>query len=270
MIPSPNIGGTNPPEPVQTGAHTFEQVWLNVGQAVVRCAERGLTRTPKTLRKWAERSFNIGDGDVTSRKEDTSNGGYRWLIEETSLHRKIDEELELRAANPTEPVQTGSHPFAPKSGDQVVAEPEQSDPNLTELVRTLPNQFDQDEVISAKPDIDEPNQNPSEPVRTGSDMEMVLDEVRERMSDKDNEIAFLRGQLADAQTEIGRRAASTDEALKTIDRVVRSFEMQAEANKALALRGSEPSQPFEETNEPVRFAREGVDNVPRHQDIRRV
>jgi len=135
MFPSHDALRTNTPEPARTGSHPFEQVWLNVGQAVVRCAERGLTRTPKTLRKWAERSSNIGDGDVTSRKEDTSNGGYRWLIEETSLHRKIDEELELRAANPAEPVQTGANLFTPQLEDQTVVDQDRTDANLIEPVQ---------------------------------------------------------------------------------------------------------------------------------------
>ena len=97
----------------------------------------------------------------------------------------------------------------------------------------------------------------------------MLDEVRARMFDKDREIAFLRDQLSEAQAEIGRRAASTDEALKTIDRVVRSFEMQAEANKALALSG-EVQREYQDQTQPIRFAPESVDSAERHQDIRRV
>ncbi|MEL6932565.1 MAG: hypothetical protein AAFO17_05660 [Pseudomonadota bacterium] len=68
---------------------------------------------------------------------------------------------------------------------------------------------------------------------------------------------------------VTRRAASTDEALKTIDRAVRSFEMQAEANKALALRG-EVRREYQEQTQPIRFTPESVDNAERHQDIRRL
>lgn len=57
--------------------------------------------------------------------------------------------------------------------------------------------------------------------------------------------SILREQLGIAQAEVERRATSTDEALKTIDRVVRSFEMQAEANKVLALRGALNQPPAE-------------------------
>ena len=66
--------GAHHSEPVPTGAHEFEQDWLSVEQAVIFCAELGLTRTPKTVRNWAKRSFGSADGDVVSRKEDTPWG----------------------------------------------------------------------------------------------------------------------------------------------------------------------------------------------------
>jgi len=99
--------------------------------------------------------------------------------------------------------------------------------------------------------------------------EKLLEEVRERLEDKDNEIAFLREQLAAAQTEVGERAASTDSAIKTLDRVVRGFEMQAEANNALARLGSTKPK-TEQSGHVVRFASEAVDTPSPQQDIRRL
>jgi len=269
MTPSPNTDGANQPEPVQTGAHPFEQEWLNVEQAVVYCAELGLTRTPKTIRKWAERSSGLPDGDVLARKEDTP-WGYKWQIEKVSLTRKVDEELELRAANQSEPVRTSSP-------EQVLPESEilletQNEPgtNASEPVHTGVNTFAPSKDQLAQENEPEPSAHPFAPVQPSSDMELILDEVRARMSDKDQEITFLRDQLADAQAEIGRRAASTDDALKTIDRVVRSFELQAEANRALALGAGQGSEPAPEQTQPIHFTAEPVDNADRHQDIRRV
>lgn len=266
----PNVGGqsAHPPEPVRTGADTFEQEWLSVEKAVVYCAELGLTRTPKTIRKWAERSSGLPDGDVLARKEDTP-WGYRWQIEKASLTRKVEEEIELRGANPSEPVYTGAPSSDQPNSEKTTTFNSEPTPNPSDPVQTGADMFERSARQSAQENPPEPSAHPFEQVQNRSEIETVLDEVRARMSDKDNEIAFLREQLADAQTEIGRRAASTDEALKTIDRVVRSFEMQAEANKALALRGGEQKS-YSEATEPIRFTPESVDNQNRHQDIRRV
>lgn len=221
-----NQTGSHPPEPVRTPENPLEYEWLTVDQAVAFCAERGLSRTPKTLRKWAERSYNKEDADIIVRREDTM-WSYRWKIEKSSLARKVDQELSLAGVNASEPVQTGANTSEVGSAGD--------DPS----------------------DNDKPGSNTSKPVRTGS-LDIwpargsvdVLDEVRKRLEDKDAEIVFLREQLDKAQAEVERRATSTDEALKTIDRVVRSFEMQAEANKALALAGGTSGG---EQSEPVRF-----------------
>lgn len=255
--------GAHPPAPDQTSANGFEQEWLSVEQAVVYCAELGLTRTPKTVRKWAERSSGLPDGDVVARKQDTP-WGYRWQIEKTSLTRKVEEELELQAANEPEPVRTGS----PEAASHEPEKTFEADPNHPEQVPTGAHQFEPSETETVIVNEREPSPHQSEPVQTRSEIELVLDEVRERMADKDREIEFLRQQLADAQTEIGRRARSTDEALKTIDRVVRSFELQAEANRAAVLGAGKVAS--EDDAQPAMFRPSSVDNGNGHQDIRRV
>jgi len=260
--------GSHHPEPARTGADPFEQEWLSVEQAVVYCAELGLTRTPKTIRKWAERSSGLPDGDVLARKEDTP-WGYRWQIEKASLTRKVEEEIELRGANPSELVHAGSASQTLPESEKIAVTNNEQHANHAEPVRTSAEVFEPEAMHATGKNAREPSAHQFEQVQTTSEIETVLDEVRARMSDKDREIEFLRGQLADAQTEIGKRAASTDEALKTIDRVVRSFEMQAEANKALALRDGQQTE-YREATQPMRFKPESVDNQNRHQDIRRV
>lgn len=96
--------------------------WLPVVEAVAYCQSLGLSRTPKTIRKWAQqaRKAQDGAGDITVRAQDTENG-FRWLIERASLDVKIKQELEYerRAAN----VPTGSHQTEQVSTGEDPAEP---------------------------------------------------------------------------------------------------------------------------------------------------
>ena len=102
------------PEPVRTGsAEQALETWLTVDEAVLHCESRGLSRTKKTIRKWAQRSQeNPENAEISVRKEDTIFGA-RWSIELSSLERKIDEELALEGKNQSEPVHTGAHQFEP-------------------------------------------------------------------------------------------------------------------------------------------------------------
>lgn len=260
---------SHPFELVHTGAHGFEQEWLDVTQAVVMCAEMGLVRTPKTIRKWAERSSGLPDGDILSRKEDT-RWGYRWMIEKASLARKVEEELEFKSANQPEPVRTSASTALQANTEKAPDNPGEPDAHMPKPVQSSSHPSEHPQDQNTPQNQRERSANRFAPVQSGSEIELVLEEVRARMSDKDREIAFLRDQLSEAQIEIGKRAASTDEALKTIDRVVRSFEMQAEANRALALGAGQPEQPFAEQTTPTKFTPKSVDNTAGHQDIRRV
>ncbi len=229
MTSSDQDAGSHPSEPVRTPENPLEYRWLTVDDAVSFCVERGLSRTPKTLRKWAERSYNKPDADIIVRRADTL-WGYRWKIEKTSLARKVDQELSVAAPHPSEPVRTRVD-GQQQPDHEISSAPET---NQQEPVRTSSGQFAQNE-LSEK---DEHRADASEQVRTRLTVQsgtQVEQELRDRLKDKNAEIAFLREQLGLSQSEVGQRAKSTDEALKTIDRVVRSFEMQAEANKALAL-----------------------------------
>ncbi|WP_299145880.1 hypothetical protein [uncultured Tateyamaria sp.] len=149
---------------------------------------------------------------------------------------KVDQEFSLAGAHPSEPVRTG----APNETENMQEKPE----NMFDPVRTGLNQISDNSDGHKFVKKNELSANASEPVRTGAlDIRQadasasVLDEVRERLHDKEEENKFLREQLERAHAEIERRGTSTDEALKTIDRIVCSFEMQSETNNALALHG---------------------------------
>lgn len=245
-------------EPVRTPENLPQTEWLTVDEAVSLCAEHGLSRTPKTLRKWAERSFQKEDAEIIVRREDTM-WAYRWKFEKTSLVRKIEQEVSLSSSNTSEPVRTspneGSHTH--QAQDDFLSGSRK--PHPFEPVSTSSQEGSEHDPV--KPD--KPGSNDSKPVRTSShqtgDLDGVLEEVRERLADKNREVEFLRGQLEIAQAEVGRRATSTDEALKTIDRVVHSFELQAEANRALALRDAGGAA-SEAATEEVRFAPESIEH----------
>lgn len=261
--------GANHSEPVHTLANGFEHEWLDVEQAVALALELGLSRTPKTIRKWAERSSGLPDGDVVARRDDTP-WGYRWLIEKASLTRKVEEELELRGGNHPEPVRTGSDEVRSDDPQNIAANWNEPTLNHTEQVHTGSDAFGQPISESDEENRPEPGSHRFAPVQAGAETETVLDVVRERMADKDREIAFLREQLAAAQAEVGKRAASTDEALKSLDRVVRSFELQAEANRTLALGAEQRRTDVREATEPFQFTPTSVDSGVRHHDVRRV
>jgi hypothetical protein len=158
--------GANPSEPARPGADRFAP-WLTVAEAVLYCADKGLSRTPKTLRKWARRSSLFpDDAELDVRREDVKSGD-RWVIERGSLDRKIAQERELIArradepggagANPSDPVRTGS--FA-----QTQAKPAAADP---------------------------------EPAQTGANQSEIIEALHDRIEDLKSEVAFYREELTD-------------------------------------------------------------------------
>jgi hypothetical protein len=139
---------------VRTGAHLFAP-WLTVQEAVAYCMTNGLPRTPKTVRKWAQRSIEAapGTGDVVVQRQDTENG-FRWLISRESLDVKIEQEKEFGertdepndGAHPSEPVRTGAHLF--------------------EQVATGANRFAQVPISNEATEPVQTRENTSKPVRT--------------------------------------------------------------------------------------------------------
>jgi len=203
-------------EPDQTGVHPFQQVrdqnteatkWLTVSDAVILCTERGLPRTPKTIRKWAARSHLSPDNaDITVRREDTENG-FRWSIEAESLDRKIDEELEFETRKPGEPDGTGAHISGP-------VPLEDAPKTHTELAP-----------------------NTSEPVQPGEHAAVPLngveEELRAQLKHTQEEVQFLRDEL--------RHRRKTDEALGS---VIEAFRLNSETTQSRMLEvHSEPDRP---------------------------
>lgn len=153
-------------EPARTSAHRFGD-WLTVAEAVAYCADAGLSRTPKTIRKWAYRSHRDPEsGELLVRREDVDNG-FRWSVERASLDRKIQQELEFEARRGRTPVETGSNPSEP-----------------------VPTGLQENDLANA-------NENHSEPVRTGADLSDLVHELRERIKEKDDIIGFLQDELID-------------------------------------------------------------------------
>jgi hypothetical protein len=210
----------NSSEPVPTEVFTplseaeVSKNWLTVSEAVIYCELSGLPRTPKTIRKWAHRSYDDAEnGELSVRREDVDNG-FRWTIERTSLDRKIEQELEFEARRlkaPNEPVSTI--------------------PDRTEPVRTSNN-----EEKSAVPE-DDLAKNPSEPEFTGahrfeqgrSSNEVIL-QLEARIDDLKSEVEFYRDELRDRrQTTL----ALTD--------VIEAFRLTAASNASRARERSERS-----------------------------
>lgn len=137
----------NPSAPLPTGSHPWGD-WLTVQDAVAYCQSKGLSRTPKTIRKWAMRSQNLdgGTGDVVSRSQDTENG-FRWLIERNSLDVKTAQELEFDARkkaesfvpNLLEPVDTSAEGVEEVQVKEPAIEQVETGANPSEAVQTLPH-----------------------------------------------------------------------------------------------------------------------------------
>lgn len=152
-------GDANTSEPVGTGAHVFG-AWMTVQEAVTYCMSKGLPRTAKTVRKWAQRSIEAveGSGEIAVQRQDTENG-FRWLIGRDSLDVKIDQEKELIlrneeehwGANTAEQVRTGLHLF--------------------EQVGTGADVFTQVPINEQANEPVRTHENTSEPVSTGAHIE---------------------------------------------------------------------------------------------------
>ena len=161
----------NSSEHIEPGSDGFGD-WLSIDEAVSYSVSEGLNRTQKTIRKWASRAYRDQEAaDLQVRREDIANG-FRWLIERSSLERKIKEELEFVAKKTHgEPVRTGADKF--------------------EQVRTG----------SGKQTLALEDANPSERVTTGEhpsgSKDAVVDDefLKDQIEEKDRQIAQLNKQL---------------------------------------------------------------------------
>ena len=138
------LDGAHLSEQVGTSADGFGQ-WLTVQEAVAYCLSKGLHRTSKTVRKWAQRARDpeAGSAEISVKDQDTENG-FRWLIERSSLDVKIEQEKqfgerkdgEFDAAHLSAQVATGAHTSTPVPvGERTVSETSTT-PHSSEPVRT--------------------------------------------------------------------------------------------------------------------------------------
>ena len=191
----------NQPEPVHPELNPFGN-WLKVAEAVTYCSIKGLNRTPKTIRKWAMRSFHHPESaDISVRREDIETG-FRWSIEKISLDRKIEQELEFEARKSVEQVQTN-----PDKG-----EPVQHDSNHVTQQQTDMNNGEQAQTSSLKGNQIEDDTN-------------IEKELRNQLLQLTSEVEFYREELRD------RRQAAT-----ALTDVIKAFRLNAESNSPSKLR----------------------------------
>ena len=160
---------------VLTGAHLFGD-WLTVQEAVAYCLSHGLNRTPKTIRKWAQRSQNpiSGSAEITVKSQDTENG-FRWLIEKTSLDVKIAQELEF---------ETRKNGFADNT-------------DLSELVATSANLSTPVQVNEPAEELVGTSENASAQVPTGAHPfgDDMIEFLKKQIDIKDQQIAVKDQQI---------------------------------------------------------------------------
>ena len=167
----PDTSGPVPPSPDMSGH------WLTVAEAVAHCTDRGLSRNMKTVRRWAQRSHaRPENAEVFVREQDTPNG-FRYVIEKSSLERKIAQELAFDAK---------------KSGGDM------SGHALTDLDVSAPAEGE------STTEVQEPEgEDRSTPVRTDPDMPVRKLEVasvgddflKDQISQKDGQITELNEQI---------------------------------------------------------------------------
>ena len=160
---------------VPTGAHPFGD-WLTVQEAVTYCLSHGLNRTPKTIRKWAQRSQNpiSGSAEINVKSQDTENG-FRWLIEKASLDVKIAQELEF---------ETRKNGFADNT-------------DLSELVATSANLSTPVQVNEPAEELVGTSENASAQVPTGAHPfgDDMIEFLKKQIDIKDQQIAVKDQQI---------------------------------------------------------------------------
>ena len=178
MDPQDEAPNTSPP--VRTGADGFAS-WLTVKEAVAYCRELGLSRTQKTVRRWAQLARKADDqGEVKVRHQDTENG-FRWLIERSSLDVKIAQEKELEARKAEAPPEDQEVERVGTGADlslhvRTGAEGELPDSSPPEHVRT--------------------GAHPSLPVRTDESSNEMIGFLKNQIEEKDRQLRVKDDQIA--------------------------------------------------------------------------
>jgi hypothetical protein len=200
------LPGSHPSEPHRTRPDQFGD-WLTVAEAVAYCSIKDLDRTPKTIRKWAQRShLDPENAELTVRREDVDNG-FRWTIERSSLDRKIAQELEFEVRRAGEPVETR--------------------PDASGAVHTSAGAETNDDGSENSSELVQSGVHPPGSVR---DPDALIEGLRERIEDLKGEVEFYRDELRDRRQTT---SALTD--------VIVAFRLTAQSNASKAEREGERS-----------------------------
>lgn len=151
--------------------------WLSVTEAVAYCAQHGLSRNIKTIRRWAERSFKRPESAEVKVREQDTGFGFRYMIERGSLDLKIKQELEFEA-NKKDTDASG----------QGQASPDTSAPALDENKLSI-----EEASLPDTPGHDQPG--PDEPTRRLPVQSVGDDFLKDQISEKDTQIAQLNKQI---------------------------------------------------------------------------
>ena len=194
--------------PDVSGQEVQEQFihWITVQDASLLFTEAGLPRNKRSIRRYCER------GDLECRKTENALHQPQYFIDAVSVAAYIGQQRTLMTSSVgasgivlTEPDNAG-HDHGLDAGGQVNADAQ----NVSGDVRTLPDTSGQSRTINNG---------------------VLADQLEQRLRDKDEEIAFLRGELLHRRT--------TDTALHD---VIAAFRANAETQRIAASHNSTDGQ----------------------------
>ena len=187
---APDMSGQASPE--------LPSAWVSVPKAARYFIEAGMPRNKRTIRRYCER------GDLDCRKTENALHQPQYFIEPNSITNYIAQQRTLLAGD------------ADMSGLSRT-KPDQPAHARTEITEVLPAAENADTSGPARTAPDMSGQ------RRGSGTDQLVEQLKERLTDRDHEIEFLRGELLHRRT--------TDTALHD---VIAAFRANAEAQRLAA------------------------------------
>ena len=180
--------------------------WITVQGASLLLTEAGLPRNKRSIRRYCER------GDLECKKTENALHQPQYFIDAASVTAYIEQQRTLMSSSVdasgavlTEPDSVG-HDHGLDAGDQDIADMQ----NLSGDDRTLPDESGHRRTINNG---------------------VLADQLEQRLHDKDEEIAFLRGELLHRRT--------TDSALHD---VIAAFRANAETQRIAASQSNGDGQ----------------------------
>ena len=229
-----------PPAPLPGQGHDAPDMsghWLSVAEAVALCSERGLSRNMKTVRRWAQRSHaRPENAEVFVREQDTPTG-FRYVIEKTSLERKIAQELAFEA-NRAEAESQG----------QTLPRPDVPAPVPAEDPGQIGDGTEEDTRAPVPP-------GPDTTVRKLDVVSVGGDFLKEQISQKDTQIADLNAQIERRDRQIDamlERDKETNVLINTLQETLsQAMGLESPARMRLRAHRTGDSQPSEDRRDAV-------------------